>query len=138
MKRWLKFAAVIWVLANSALTLRAGQLLEQIVATVNSHIILLSDWDDEVRCEALMNGKALDQVTLDDRKAALDHLIDQELLREQVGGAEVSPANEADVSKQLQQIKSLYDAKENPDAWPQALARYKVTEQQLRKRISLE
>ena len=61
--------------------LRAGQIIDRIVATVNGHIILQSDWDDAVRCEALMNGHALPQITPKDRKDVLDRLIDQELLR---------------------------------------------------------
>ena len=138
MKRWLKFAGVIALFLSCGLSLHAADLLDQIVATVNGHIILLSDWGDEVRCQALMDGKALDKVTAVDRNTALDHLIDQELLREQIGNTETSATNEVEVSKQLQQIKDLYTNKDNPEAWSQALARYQVTEPQLKNRVALE
>ena len=48
---------------------RAGQVIDRIVATVNGHIILQSDWDDALRYEALLNGRPLDQFTDDDRRA---------------------------------------------------------------------
>ncbi len=54
------------------------------MATVNGHIILQSDWDEALGYEALLNGRALNQFTDDDRRAVLDRLIDQELLAEQM------------------------------------------------------
>jgi hypothetical protein len=72
------------VLFAIALPSRAGDVLDRIVATVNNHIILQSEWQDAVRYEAFVSGRALDQVSSADRKTALDHLIDQELLREQM------------------------------------------------------
>ena len=54
-----------------------GEVIDRIVATVNGHIILLSDWEDSLRYEAFSSGRPLDRMTADDRKSALDHLIDQ-------------------------------------------------------------
>ncbi len=38
------------------LSLRAGEVLDRIVASVNGHVILQSDWDEELRYESLMSG----------------------------------------------------------------------------------
>ncbi len=65
----------------------ASQVIDRIVATVNGHIILQSDWDEAMSYEALLNGRALNQFTDDDRRAVLDRLIDQELLGEQMKSA---------------------------------------------------
>src|SRR5579872_2916802 len=80
-----KWSVLICIIAMAiALPLRAGDILDRIVATVNNHIILQSEWQDAVRYEAFLSGRPLDQVDGGDRKAALDRLIDQELLREQM------------------------------------------------------
>lgn len=75
---------VALLLVASGFPASAGDIIDRIVATVNRSIILQSDWEDAVRYEAFIGGRPLDHVTNEDRKAALDRLIDQELLREQV------------------------------------------------------
>ena len=62
----------------------AGQVVDRVVSNVNGHVVLQSDWEQEVAFEALSDGRDLDSFTLAERKAALDRLVDQELLREQV------------------------------------------------------
>ncbi len=52
----------------------AGDVLDRIVAVVNGHIILQSDWDDAHRYEAFVDGHPLNQVRTEDRKAVLDQL----------------------------------------------------------------
>src|SRR5256885_2564403 len=61
----------------------AGEVIDRIVATVNGHIILQSDWDEALCYEALLSGRAISFFTDEDRRAVLDRLIDQELLGEQ-------------------------------------------------------
>ena len=72
----------------------AGQVIDRIVATVNGHIILQSDWDEALSYEALLNGRALNEFTEDDRRGVLDRLIDQELLAEQMKSANFQHASE--------------------------------------------
>src|SRR5882724_13356301 len=78
-------AVLLFAVVCSAM---AGDVIDRIVATVNGHIILQSDWDDAIAYEAFIGGKPLQQLTGEDRKAALDRLVDQELLRQQM------PAND--------------------------------------------
>src|SRR5437016_10305658 len=80
--------AFLLILAASTGLARPAEVIDRIVATVNGHVILQSDWDDAVRLEALAEGRALNQITDQDRSRALDRLIDQELVREQGQGAE--------------------------------------------------
>jgi len=67
-----------------ALNAHAGEIIDRIVASVNGQIILQSDWDDAVRYETFIDNRDLAGVSAADRKATLDRLIDQELLREQM------------------------------------------------------
>ncbi|HEV2732314.1 MAG TPA: hypothetical protein VGV15_19960, partial [Terriglobales bacterium] len=75
---------LILAVAAFGLPARAADVLDRIVATVNGHIILQSDWEDEINYEMFVNGRVLSSLTRADRKASLDRLIDQELLREQI------------------------------------------------------
>jgi hypothetical protein len=125
------------VLLAMALPARAGDILDRIVATVNNHIILQSEWQDAVRYEAFVAGRALDEVQAADRKAALDHLIDQELLREQMRTSGFPHASGDEVEKSIQEIRKRYTAANSDAGWQAALARYALTEKELKKRVAL-
>src|SRR5271168_2042127 len=119
-----KRSAVVGILLALAISMpaRAGDVLDRIVATVNNHIILQSEWQDAVRYEAFVAGRPLDQVQPGDRKAALDHLIDQELLREQMRSSGFPHASGEEVEKNVQEIRKRYPA--NGEAgWEAALKR---------------
>src|SRR5271170_7251883 len=135
-KGWIFTCCVI--LLAIALPAPAGDILDRIVATVNNHIILQSEWQDAVRYDAFVAGRALDQVQAADRKAALDHLIDQELLREQMRSSGFPHASGEEVEKSIQQIRKQYASPENEAGWLAALERYGLTEKELKKRVTLE
>ena len=126
------------VLLGMSLFAQAGDVLDRIVATVNSHIILQSEWQDAVCYEAFVGGHALDQLTTADRKAALDHLIDQELLREQMRSSGFPHASSEQVEKNIQEIRKQYSAAQSEAGWQAALARYGLTEAGLKKRVALQ
>ena len=63
--------ALFFVWSASILPMaHAGQVIDRIVATVNGHIILQSDWDEALSYEALLNGRALNEFTEDDRRGS--------------------------------------------------------------------
>jgi hypothetical protein len=126
------------MLLGMTLSARAGDVLDRIVATINNHIILQSEWLDAVRYEAFVGCHALDQVTTADRKSALDHLIDQELLREQMRSSGFPHASSEEVEKSIQEIRKQYAAAQSEAGWQTALARYGLTESGLKKRVALQ
>jgi len=130
--------ACMMVLVAIALPARAGDVLDRVVATVNNQIILQSEWQDEIRYEAFVGGRALDQVRAKDHKAALDHLIDQELLREQMRSSGFPHASAEEVEKSIQEIRKQYPGAEGETVWQSALGRYGLTESDLKKRIALQ
>src|SRR5919108_5325092 len=91
--------AFILAVAAFSLPARAADVLDRIVATVNGHIILQSDWEDEINYEAFVNGRVQSSLTRADRKASLDRLIDQELLREQIRNGNLGHASPEEVKK---------------------------------------
>src|SRR5260221_3740686 len=78
-----------------ALSSPAGQIVDRVVTSVNGHVGLQSDWEQEVGLEAFSNARDPDSFTIIDSNAALDSLIDQELLREKVRPSQSAPAEPA-------------------------------------------
>jgi hypothetical protein len=105
--------------------------IDRIVATVNGHIILQSDWDEALCYEALLNGRALNQFTDDDRRAVLDRLIDQELLGEQMKSASFQHASEAEATARVADARKQYPEAANAEGWQAVLAKFGLSEKDL-------
>lgn len=108
-----------------------GEVIDRIVATVNGHIILQSDWNDALRYEALLSARPLNQFTEEDRRAVLDRLIDQELLGEQMKSALFQHASEEEAGKQIAEARKLYPEAATADGWQAVMGRFGLTEQAL-------
>ena len=137
MRRGLSIFACMAAMA-AALPARAGEIIDRIAAMVNGHIILQSDWNDAVRYEAFMDNHDLSAVPASDRKAALDRLIDQELLREQMRSSDLEPVSgDDDVVQRITQIRAQYGTKDDP-RWKTVLAEHKITEAELKRRVATQ
>jgi hypothetical protein len=126
------------VLALAGGSLFGGEIIERVVATVNKRPILQSDWDEEVRYEAFVNHRPLTSVSAAERKAALDHLIDQELLRQQIKEDEAEgllKPSTPNVEKRLQEIRKEYPGAEKTTAWQADLQQYGLREEDLARHI---
>jgi hypothetical protein len=108
-----------------------GEVIDRIVATVNGHTILQSDWDDALSYEALLNGRPLGEFTDEDRKAVLDRLIDQELLGEQIKSNFFQHASEADAATRIAEARKQYPEAATPEGWQSLLNRFQLTEKEL-------
>src|SRR5260221_10179145 len=118
-------AAILGLLLFAAHALRAGEVLDGIAVTVNGRAILQSDWQDEVRYERFVAGRPLASATDQDRKGALDRLIDQELLREQMTAADLKSVSPEEVEKQFQSMKNDYARDHGAQSWDAALSSYR-------------
>ncbi len=130
-------AVVMALTLALALSAMAGQIVDRVVAKVNGHIILQSDWEQEVGVEALANGRDPDAFTVAERNAALDRLIDQELLREQVRPSQPAPAGEvaARVAEVRNDFRKLHPDCVTDEGWHAQLQRYGLTQSALEKRL---
>lgn len=135
-----KVFSIIGALAflTTTLAARAAEVIDRVVATVNGHIILLSDWEDSVRYQAFGSGRPVDRTTADDRKSALDHLIDQELLREQLKNADVQHASPEEVTQRVAEIRKQYAGAETELGWRRLLDNYRLNEEKLKDRVAAE
>ncbi|MFB3814132.1 MAG: SurA N-terminal domain-containing protein [Terriglobales bacterium] len=136
MRRLLELALVL-VLIGSAASACAGEIIDRIVATVNGRAILQSDWEIAIRCEALMQGRPLESLTDDDQRATLERLIDQELLRQQMGKTIPGPSAE-ELAARIQQVRSSIPGGQNDDVWRAALTSHGLTESDVAERIAAQ
>ena len=120
----LLLSALLLAPAHSA----SAEVIDRIVATVNGRVILQSDWDEALCYEALLTNRSLADFTDDDRRAALDRLIDQELLRAQMRSADFRHATDAEVAARISDARKQYPQAVTDDAWRSLLARYHITE----------
>jgi peptidyl-prolyl cis-trans isomerase SurA len=105
-----------------------AEVVDRIVATVNGHIILQSDWDEALCYEALLNGRSLSEFTDDERRAVLDRLIDQELLAEQMKSASFEHASAAEAAARVAEARKHYPEAATDQGWQSVLARFQLTE----------
>ena len=111
-----------------------GPIVDRVVANVNGHVVLQSDWEEEVSFEAFEDGKDPNSFTTADRKAALDRLIDQELLREQVRPSQPAPADQ--VAERVAEVRKLQPNGATDAGWRAALQHCGLTEKSLESRLS--
>jgi peptidyl-prolyl cis-trans isomerase SurA len=129
--RWIAPALVAAVLFLVASNHSAAEVVDRIVAIVNGHVILQSDWDEGLSYEALLTNRSLADFSDDDRRAVLDRLIDQELLRQQMKSADFPHATDADVAARLDEARKLYPQATSPEAWQKILTQFHITEKDL-------
>lgn len=117
------------VLLLSAFVFSASaEVIDRIVATVNGHIILQSDWNDALRYEALLSARSLTDFNDQERRDILDRLIDQELLSEQMKSASFQHATEAEAADEITAARKLYPEAATDDGWQQVLNRFGLTD----------
>jgi len=109
----------------------AAEVIDRIIATVNGRVILQSDWDEALCYEALLTNRALAQFTDEDRRAALDRLIDQDLLSEPIKSFDFPHATDAEVAARVADARKQYPHVTSSESWRALLAEYHITENDL-------
>jgi hypothetical protein len=131
-------AALIFLLASIAAPAARAEIVDRIVATVNGHIILQSDWDEALRYEALLNGRTVSEFTDDERRAVLDRLIDQELLAEQMKSAYFQHCSEAEAAPTIADARKRYAEGATDQGWQSVLTRFQLTGKDLLAHVQQE
>ena len=124
------------LLAFASVLVHAGEIVDRLVAAVDSVPILQSDWDQAVAFEALQQGRAPASFSPQERRAVLDRLVDQQLLRAQMGDVEVADSEERDVAKTIEKMRGLYPNAATDEGWRQLLQGYDLDEELLREKVS--
>jgi hypothetical protein len=127
--------SLLWLLALASLphgkAFASPEVIDRIVATVNGRVILQSDLDESLCYEALLSNRPLSGLSDQERRAVLDRLIDQELLREQMKSADFRHASEEEVSARVAEARKQYPQAASDESWRAILARYRITQKDL-------
>ncbi len=138
MKRRVHQFGLMIFLAMALPWARAGELIDCLVASVDASPILQSDWDQAVAFEALEQGKPNSSFTEKDRQAVLQQLVDQQLLRAQIGESQIAAAEEREIANGLDDLRKLYPQAKTDEAWHTLLATYDLDEDAVRKKMTTE
>ncbi len=136
-KLWPNLGPLLFALVVAHACL-AGEIVDRLVASVNSVPILQSDWDHAIAVEALQQGRTIASFTDEDRRAVLGRLVDQQLIRAQMGDDRIAAADEPEIAKQIAAIRALYKEAASDEGWKQVLKQYGVNEQILRAKVAGE
>ena len=116
----------------------AAETIERVVAVVNGHAILLSEWDTSVRLEALVDHRPLESVTEASRRATFDRMIDQSILRGEMENSSMNRSSSADVAAKRGEVRTQYAEGKTDVGWSAVLARYGVTEPEVEAAVAAE
>jgi hypothetical protein len=129
-----------WLLSTMvslALTAHAGEMLDRIVATVDRHAITRSDVEQEARFTRLAEGSA-GEVTIQDEVAALDRLVDQDLISDQVAVFGVVPVSKNELDARLAEIRKQIPAAESDSGWQRLLQENGLSQEDVERRVKQE
>ena len=125
--------------------LSAGEILDRVVAVVNGHPILASEWDEALRYECLQSQRAIGELKTGEQQAALQRLIDQRLIEDQMKIEGGSSATTQEISQKLAQMRDqiLGDRKpakpeQENAAWETALVQFGFTPAQIEAHVARE
>lgn len=139
MKRVLYFTICSVLLSLTAVVPAfAGEVIDGVVASVNRQPILRSDWNEATAFEAFMQQKHLDQLTSADRVLALQHLIDRQLLKAQMGDASYMRPSEEQLEQDVAKLRAQVPNCKDDAAWKRLLASYGLSEEILKEHLQTE
>ena len=116
----------------AALVPGRAQVMDRIAVTVGTDVFTESEVMEQIRLTAFLNGQTPDQSPAA-RKEAAERLVDQDLIRREMAESHFDAPPEPEAQQMLDIFKRSHFA--NDAAYREALARYDLTEEQLKSRL---
>ena len=123
---------LLLTLAMATITLSA-QVLDRVVATINDRVITQSEWEEQARFEALLDGNSPSQIRFDD--ASLERLIDHVLISEQLQSLKAEGVAIDEVKKEEDSVRKQLSIAED-HAWAALLQKYGFTGEEFRGKLA--
>jgi peptidyl-prolyl cis-trans isomerase SurA len=123
--RWAGALVTLLVLSMTA----QADVVDRTIAVVNNHMVTWSDLDEQMRFEALENGRALKELGEADRRTAFDHLVQYQILRDQMQGT--APASASEVESRVAEVRAGANDSQTDKTWAATLRRYGLSEAEL-------
>lgn len=128
MRRHLAILALLVSCTAGAWSAFAGETIDGIVATVNRKPILRSEWAEAVRFEAFMQQKQLTEVSRAEQMAALQRLIDRQLLTAQMPESSALRPSDHEVQDDISKLRAQLPGAHDDVTWQALIALYGLTE----------
>jgi peptidyl-prolyl cis-trans isomerase SurA len=109
----------------------SAEIIDRIVITVGNQVITESQIDDEIRVTAFLNREKLDLNT-DAKRPAAGRLIEQALIKREMGQSRYPLPEVADASASLESLKTMYPGESE---FQEALETYGITQDALTRRL---
>ena len=116
----------------------AEQTVDRIVATVNRHAILASEWEEALGFECLVNGRALRDFTPAEQNQTLQRIIDQELIAQQMRAASYVPATGEEIAARVRDLRNTQPAWKTDPGWRDALAACGLSADDAEERVAVQ
>jgi DNA polymerase III gamma/tau subunit len=129
--------AVFLLAAISLAPAQTSETVERVVVVVNGHAILLSEWDSAARLEGLLGVKPL-ATSAEERRAILERLVDQQLLRAELERSNLQHATTQEVDEKIRQLRKEFPGAETEDGWKAVLSRYGVSREELQEAVAFQ
>jgi peptidyl-prolyl cis-trans isomerase SurA len=130
-------ALLVSIIMIASVALNAGETLDRIVATVDRHPITRSDVEQEARFNYLTEGRG-GQVTQEDEIAALERLVDRNLIADQVAVFGVVPVTKEDMDARVAEMRKQLPGAETDPGWHRLLSQYGLTDEDISSRVTQE
>jgi hypothetical protein len=130
-------AAAILALVAAAAPSHAGETLDRIVASVDRHAIMRSDVEQEARFSHLIEGHG-GPVTMHDEVAALERLIDRNLIADQIAVFGAIPVGKSEVDSKVAEMRKQIPSARSDSDWRRLLEVNDLSEQDVQSRVMQE
>jgi peptidyl-prolyl cis-trans isomerase SurA len=111
-----------------------AEVVDRTIAVVNDHLVTWSDLDEQMRFEALENGRALKDLSGVQRREAFEHLVQYRILRDQMQGT--APATVSESESRIADLRASWHMEKDDAQWGATLTRYGLSEVELRELVT--
>jgi hypothetical protein len=129
MRKWLSLVAMFLGLLPAASPVRAQEVMDRIVARVETDIILQSDVRQLSRYQAFLDGKPQSDADI------LNRLIDQWIVRSEAGVARFPQPSDEDVNRSIERLKRSFSS---PEEFQTRQRQNGITDDEIRRFVSAQ
>src|SRR3954471_16218498 len=127
----------ILAIVLAAAVMYAGETLDRVVARVDRHAIMRSDVEQEARFSRLVEGRG-DKVTTHDEIAALERLIDRDLIADQIVVFGAIRVSKTEIDARISEMRKQIPNAESDSEWLRLLRQNGITPQDVENEVTQE
>jgi peptidyl-prolyl cis-trans isomerase SurA len=124
----------LWLMLALPLIAAQAEMVDRSIAVVNNHLVTWSDLDEQMRFEALENGRPLNDLGEAERREAFEHLVQYRILRDQMQG--IAPATSPEVESRIAEVRAGWQMAQDDAKWNATLIRYGLSKDELKELVT--